>query len=347
VDRRAAGWPTAGSLNSVTGVRLLLASAVLLSHSWPVTQGDNANEPVFALTHGQLTVAHLAVNAFFILSGYLVAESWFRSRSAGQYLAKRALRIYPGWLACVLVMFLVIVPLFGGVSLGAIPFLPAIAGALVLLPPELQGVFPSAPRSGTLNASLWTIQYEFACYIALAMLLTVARRRPGIGLLVAAVAGVLAQLIITLGHGWFPPAEFAACFFGGSVFYRYRDRIPQHGVVAVASIALLAASSLLPGRWMLALAPVFMVYPLLLLASLKFGSGLRVDYSYGVYLYAFPIQQVVATLVPNLQPLLLAAVAFPITLLIAALSWHVVEEPCLRLKRGLRQPPRMVQRAAA
>ena len=347
MDRRAAGWPTAGSPNSVTAIRLLLASAVLLSHSWPVTQGSNVNEPVFALTHGQLTIAHLAVNAFFILSGYLVAESWFRSRSAGQYLAKRALRIYPGWLACVLVMFLIIVPIFGRVSLGAIPFLPAIAGALVLLPPELQGVFPHAARSGTLNASLWTIEYEFACYLALALLLTVTRRRPGLGLMLAASGSLLAQVIITVGHGWFPPAEFAACFFGGSLFYRYRDRIPQHRLVAITSVALLAGSSLLPGRWSLALAPVFMIYPLLLLASLRAGSRLRVDYSYGVYLYAFPIQQVVGTLVPNLQPLPLAVVAFPITLLIAALSWHVVEEPCLRLKRGLRQPPRMVQRAAA
>jgi peptidoglycan/LPS O-acetylase OafA/YrhL len=100
-------------------------------------------------------------------------------------------------------------------------------------------------------------------------------------------------------------------------------------------------------RWLLAFAPLFMVYPMLYLCSARVIHNLRSDYSYGVYLYAFPLAQVVGTTFPRLQPLQLALAAYIPTLLLGALSWHFVERPFLKLKQGFRMPTSMRDRPAA
>src|SRR5215207_5054601 len=95
VQRRTFGNVNSGRLNNFDFLRFLLAALVILSHSYPLLWGNNEREPLSLLTGGQLSFGEFAVNGFFILSGFLIAQSWENSRTVSSYFKKRFLRIYP------------------------------------------------------------------------------------------------------------------------------------------------------------------------------------------------------------------------------------------------------------
>ena len=102
--------------NNLDFVRLSLAVLVIFSHSFPLGNRTEHLEPVVRLTHGQSTAGVIAVDAFFIISGFLITNSFLRSRSVWDYFRKRIARIYPGFLACMLVCALIVAPLAGAAS---------------------------------------------------------------------------------------------------------------------------------------------------------------------------------------------------------------------------------------
>src|SRR4051812_35296360 len=91
--------------NNFDFLRFCFAVLVILSHSYPLT-GNTAAEPIGRITGGTVVFGSVAVEAFFVISGFLIAHSWLHSASAGQYLKKRILRIYPGYLVAMLISFL-------------------------------------------------------------------------------------------------------------------------------------------------------------------------------------------------------------------------------------------------
>ena len=100
----------AGRVNNFDFLRFALATMVLLSHSWDLLKGRESN-PVLLATKGQTELGSVAVDGFFILSGYLIAISFINSRSIWDYLRKRVLRIYPGYLVAAFVSLLFFAPL--------------------------------------------------------------------------------------------------------------------------------------------------------------------------------------------------------------------------------------------
>src|SRR5205085_4562125 len=111
MPRPTLGELSAGRANNFDALRFALAALVILSHSFPLLQRDNRHEPLAVATGGQITGGEVAVGGFFILSGFLIAQSWDNSRGLGDYLRKRAARIYPGFLAAALVCALIAGPL--------------------------------------------------------------------------------------------------------------------------------------------------------------------------------------------------------------------------------------------
>ena len=335
--------------NNFDFLRFLLASTVILSHCWPLLRGSDATEPLSRLTGGRLTLGGLSVNFFFVISGYLVANSWAFAPDFSRFLKKRAARIYPGYAAAVLLCLPVMwaawdrhVPF---------PFLRRLAGAvwesLTLGFPSSPHAFIANPLPFVVNGSLWTVRFEFWCYIALAALGTaglMSRRRAVAAAFVAAfaVASVLDITQTPIGWGtavnWvfgefrFWP-RFATYFLAGVVFYLWRDRIPRSGLVAAPAALLLGLSMIKP--WGLSLTlPSCGVFLLFSIAYAPLGVerfGRFGDFSYGIYLYAFPVQQLlVMWFRPGMTVLRLFLLAAPPAILAGALSWHFVEKHFLR-----------------
>jgi len=341
--------PAASKANSHSGVidftRLALAILVVFSHSFALLAGSDSTEPLYLWTRGQLTWGGLAVDMFLILSGYLITASWIRSPTAGVFFRNRILRIYPGFAVAIALGVLVVAPLS---SNGSIQTNPAqwLWGTLNLRGYEPDGVFPDVPFRGSLNGSVWSISYEFWCYIGTAIFgisgwLT--RRRVVLCLFVASIAIsiVFVQFELRLGGGvlgamfgdpwlW---ARLLPYYVAGWLFYLSRDHLPlswPYAAVAVGSLVVGAACA----PWGVSLTfPVALAY-LLVFATrrreLWFPPVTRYgDLSYGVYLYAFPIQQLLVQYHVARSPLTLFATATPLTLMAAMFSWHLVEKRCL------------------
>jgi peptidoglycan/LPS O-acetylase OafA/YrhL len=340
-------------LNNIDFLRLVLALLVVFSHCFRVTQANDTAEPFMRLTRGQTTGGTIAVDAFFILSGFLIAASYERSRSVLAFLKKRIARIYPGFLMVLVVSALFFVPFGGGRLEGEGPL-----GKTVLLFTSIvrlkdiksSGAFASNPFPYVVNASLWTVSYEFLCYLAVIVLgLTKVLRR---GRVLIGLLGASIVFSLLYAHfGWESPHSLPAVLFGypqawarlmpmylaGVVFYLYRGSIRLHRCGAILSMLAIAVACLIPLGYTI-LFPVFGTYLLMYLAFwerlgmhriMRFG-----DLSYGTYLYAFPIQQLLVQHVGlRGSPVRLFVTASPLVLAAAAVSWFFVERPALRAGR--------------
>jgi peptidoglycan/LPS O-acetylase OafA/YrhL len=346
--------------NNFDFLRFVLAVAVIFSHSYPLSLGSNDREPVMRLTGGQATGGELAVAGFFILSGYLITKSWVQSSSLWDYLRRRVLRIYPGFLAAVAFSAWVAGPFLADRPADYwhdFPLSRFVLEAFNLQGPVTPPVLGGKPGIA-INGSLWSIRYEFLCYLGVVALgLAGAFRRPG--LVLGAFLGWLAlyaaqvELGVRIPGGRFArlfcePDQWprlASCFLSGALFYLYRDRIVYSRRRFAAAALGLVVLALLPGLKGLPLAvPVLGAFAFFSAGFLPTrrlrGFARRGDLSYGMYLYAYPTQQLlVRWLGPGVHPLGLFALAFAITAGLAALSWTFVERPFLRLKSsGLRRP---------
>ncbi len=310
------------------------------------------------LTRGQTTGGTIAVDSFFILSGFLITKSFLGSRSWLDYLLKRVRRIYPGFFVAMLFCMLAIVPLSGATLAGGRlqqvgQFL---LNTLQLKEFNYQHAFETNPWPGAINGSAWSISYEFWCYIGIALLGLIGfLRKPRI--MQIAFWLTIAIALAFEATGWKPGGGFLGKIFGyppfwarllpmylsGAVFFLYRRRIQHRLTWVVAAVAGLAIAARVPLAWSVCF-PIAGTYlllwfaysPLAQLAGFaRFG-----DLSYGTYLYAFPVQQVVTRYAgSSIHPIFLFAVASVITLLLAALSWHLVEKPFLqRGRRVVRDP---------
>lgn len=311
---------------------------VILAHSFPLATGKEG-DPLFVLSHGQTSFGGLAVNLFFFISGLLITASWLNSRSMNDYLRRRVLRIVPGYV-CALGFSFLLASLF---ALHPFADLPAriarFQDVLSLGYHCVMGdwVFPNNIYPHQANGSLWTIGREFFCYLLVAAigLFGLFKYR---WLLLGGLVLFFAYYSLTLLKGGdieYSDRRFFTFFLAGTCAWLWRDKLPLHGGLAV--LALIVTMGAVPfGPLFLIVQPVAVCY-LVLWAGFAFPVPAfswcdRTDLSYGTYLFAFPVQQAVSALGVG-NPWVLFAVATPLVLGIAWISWVIVEKPCLDLKR--------------
>jgi len=332
-------------------LRLLFASAVLFSHCFELVDRNRVHEPLDRLFH-TFSAGDLAVDGFFLLSGYLILQSWSGDPNPWRYLARRVLRIYPAFILATLLCALLLGPLFGGGPAHYFaqfhPLDSAIA-MLLLREPAVPPVFLGNPYTDV-NGSMWTIQYEFMCYSIVIVAGLAARNRRGFwwALWLAAMAlNLLAAPVVERIH--FPgshlllgeePAAFVRFlgFFGaGALCFLYRDQLRYRGgAAALCAVAVFAALFRFDtAKLALPTAGAYLLFwfafrPAADSALQRFVH--RNDLSYGVYLFAWPAQQILI----RVFHLRSAWTLVPLAAIAAAgcgwLSWRCVEQPFLRLK---------------
>ncbi|MFF3216456.1 acyltransferase family protein [Streptomyces sp. NPDC002886] len=357
--------------NSFGVLRLLLASSVVLSHVWPLGWGPL--DPLWKYSGQQTDVGKMAVIGFFVLSGFMITGSGARSTSGryAWHRALRILPGLWGSLlvsSLIIVPFLYSY-LHGSVGgywnhpQGPVSYLQGTWNTSISTHWDIAGVLAEGKARGTnfdpgVNGALWSLKYEILCYVMVGVMaasgvLTRARK------LVPLSAALLGILIL---RDWIAapslrgiPGNMSAAvevpflgamsvhfiihlcfvFLIGATFQLYRDRVPVHDGLALLSAVVLGGSLAFGGVFVFGY-PAF-AYLLLWLAirlPRPFQKiGRKRDYSYGIYIYGFTVEQALALLgyAKYGKPVFLL-LAMAGTLVLAALSWHLIESPAMKLK---------------
>ena len=332
--------------NNLDAIRLAFAILVILTHAWPTGKGEILQEPMMQLTRLQVGFGGIAVGGFFIISGFLITNSFLRSRSLWTYLKKRVARIYPGFIVCMIVCATIVVPLshahftHQGVLRNVAGFL---ATTFALREFGYTGAFPSS-HIHYINGSMWTVSNEFYCYLLVPVLGLVGALRKRVVLLgmfvmstaLVEVLPVLAQTThLGTGLGHFRdsiPGHFQLLnmFLAGMAFFVYREKIPHKTSLALVSLCMLVIASRIPHTWYatFGVAGSYLIFWIGFHPRIRFNHAARHgDFSYGVYLYAFPIQMLLTQAFGgDLNPWLNFLMATPLSVLAAVASWHGVEK---------------------
>lgn len=326
--------------NNFDALRLAGATLVLIGHAYPLHGRPSVwifGQPIQAL----------GVILFFSISGYLISKSWAADSSLPRYFARRALRIFPGLIVVTVLCAFVLGPLISTLSVGDylqhpgtweflrnIPLFPVYA---------LPGVFDTNIYPVAVNGSVWSLPAEFACYLMVPLVGLIPRRAQFLGYtLLAIVSGVVGHYwsldgtrVVVYGTDLAQAATVWTFFFVGAALASARW-IPIRLDFALLGILLAALVS--------AILPTFsfplwwFVFPYTILAigatstPVLHNAGRWGDVSYGLYLYAFPVQQTLVFTWPTLPFVLSVLATLLISLMLALGSWHLIEKPALRFK---------------
>lgn len=389
-----------GRDNNFNLIRIIAAFAVLITHGFALSIGTGNAEPLRKSLG--VTLGTIAVDVFFITSGFLITSSLMNRRHIIDFCWARVLRIFPAlWLMLIITVFgisplLTIIPLhayiFNHTTYRYIIYCATLFHGVKF---TLPGLFHGNPYKDAVNGSLWTLPWEVQMYSYLAimwigsLIIDKYNRHWIYGLIICmgvilftiytiheypthhfrikAVVAIMSLIIIsyiamvtghTNKHTLFM-IIICACsilsglyvvihnndnnggiqlffmFFTGSVFFVLRDRIHLSTIAFVGVILALSLSVLnrLAFHFVYNLSLAYLVFYIAYIPSGYIRKYNRLgDYSYGVYIYAFFVEQSVAALMPGISVLHMILIAAPATLFFAAMSWHIVEKRALGLK---------------
>lgn len=349
-----------GRHNSFTFLRLGFALAVVVAHSF--TLGGWGFDPVNSFTRGHAHLGVVAVLCFFVASGYMIAQSITRHPSIARFFLHRVARIIPGFTVNLLLTVFVLVPVVLAWTLpgqqtwtelltygpqSAMDYLAA-NWKIRIVQYDVSSFAHNVPFPLTVNGSMWSLWPEVVCYGYLALFSVLRLLRFRSVILALFVILYFVQVLVYNSspddHGRFSVSRWGYLFLGephhravflafmaGVVCWVCRDRLPaKHLWAGLAATILLFAAYV--GLWRFAwpfTLPYLVIY---LAARLPFRNWERWgDFSYGIYIYAFPLQQALAAAGLHQQGFL-AYMAASLALATGAgwASWHGVERPCLR-----------------
>jgi peptidoglycan/LPS O-acetylase OafA/YrhL len=338
-----------GRDNNFNLLRLIAAASVLVSHAYPISLGPSAAEPL-ARSIG-MTLGTVGVITFFSISGYFISQSFHHRRSLLQFVVARGLRIYPGLLWVLALTVLIVGPAFTKLDLThyymdreTISYIPRnlLLGRLQY---KLPGVFDDNPFPGDINGSLWTLIYEVACYMMVAVIglfgLTASNRRFNVFLLMYGLWYLALMPILQGDNERLTMLRdlhlLTLPFVIGMTVFQNRQRLQ----LRFSILALLAGASLVSCNrlWFHEIFILAWSYGVFYLGFLRVAPFLKFnrlgDYSYGMYIFGFPVEQVIAALYVGSSPNFVILLSMPLTLILAIVSWHCVEERALAQKANL------------
>lgn len=336
--------------NNLDWVRLCAAVMVIYGHSYAISPSNGHVDIVTTITNGLAPSGSVAVAIFFFLSGILVARSAVQSSTARSFLLKRVARIWPALTVCVILSAFVFAPIFGGgqIDLGqSVSYVVRNVGN-IYNQHFVDGVYESHPDR-SLNGSLWSLTLEARLYLVflLLMLMGVHRMRPLLDLVLIGLVvhlavdpgsvPLLGSSVALYGSAAFP--LYSAIFLVGALFFLNGggrlNFLPAAIIFAVAYTFVSSGTVKSGFFWAFVLFLSLAVARSPLLLRLKLPG----DYSYGVYLYGWPSQQIVYAIFPGVYPEVNFIFSAVLALALAVVSWHLLEKRVLhRVRFGAQQP---------
>lgn len=323
-------------------LRFLFAFTVFVQHSYHLSFQPKLHWAIYFLDTG------IAVTGFFVISGFLVFMSYEKSRSVGDYLEKRARRILPAYIVCVIICavagaFLSRLSYNEYFSWGFVKYLGANLVFANFIAPKLPGVFEQNAVT-VVNGALWTIKVELMFYLIVPVVSSAMKKLGSVPVFIVlyvcsfAYKEVLEHLALTQGVAWYRTLAmqmpgFLTFFLTGGLVYQYFKFFETHRWWWLSGACVALAGGLFvpflkvfyPLGFGLAVTFIGFFWPL----WRSFGK--LGDFSYAMYIYHFPIlQTLVALHIDNVNAYMYFLVAMGLVLSISALSWCVVERPFLR-----------------
>jgi len=340
-----------GRDNHFNLIRFFAAIAVIFSHSYDLSLGSNALEPLKKLTGYSL--GSLAVDIFFFTSGYLVTASLLKKKNSYDYFKSRILRVYPG-----LIFSVILTTFLLWLLLSKLSFYEFFSSSLTLeyiiknstlifgVAYELPNTFHENPYPIATNGSLWSLPHEIRAYIALYLMFYVLKKTrllnskegtKAIFLLVwcsvAFIPNTLILFDISTPHTvnlFFPLFNI---FLSGSLIYLFREKITLSVRNVFICVTLSFVLYLFYRNLAIAIYPLILGYIVIFLSYFYKGFLLNFnrlgDYSYGLYIYAFPIQQYFVSTLTNVTVMELFFLSLITSIAFAIISWFLIEKPIL------------------
>jgi peptidoglycan/LPS O-acetylase OafA/YrhL len=344
--------------NNFNLIRMVAASLVLISHSYALCGFDEPLKARLGVTWGSI-----AVDIFFATSGYLVTASIIRGANAKNFVFNRVLRIFPGLIVAVLFTTIVC-----SIWFTTFPFLEfwsqwktwryLIKNMMLVwpqglewsLPQTLIGIPSDKGGGAALNGSLWTLPQELKMYT---YLLAIYIGCSGLNRLfplskwgmsvffiftiyVVAAIALLADVYFTINGHHKLVLHMGAMFFAGSAAFVRKISFSRLWPFSLAAICVVVATAVISGHAFLPIYTLILPWSVLAIAYAPTSALHRYnqlgDFSYGMYIYAFPVQQWVAYLIKDIQPLQMMLICFPVVLALSMLSWKLVERRALAFK---------------
>jgi peptidoglycan/LPS O-acetylase OafA/YrhL len=323
-------------------MRITLALSVVFWHTVVITYGHDAQDAVWHTPHYRVLVMGI-LPAFFVLSGFLVAGSLERSKTLAGFMFLRVIRIFPALVLEITLSALILGPAMTHVPLsqyfGDTRFFTYFLNCIGDIHYALPGLFDFNPYPSITNEQLWTVPWELECYVALSILAFsgLAQRTRWFGGLICLVLLYGAYRFIhgsTLPEGPFGGRTLVLCFLMGVFLYLNRRWVPYNRWLGWLCVGTSLLCFWIPNGTLLA--PFWVAYATVFLGLTNppkprfLDSG---DYSYGIFLYGFPIQQaVVATGLLPANGWITCLAALPLIILVAIASWHLWEKRVLQLR---------------
>lgn len=338
--------------NALNAMRLALALSVIVWHSFPLSGASIAFAP------GRQLLGHIGVDSFFAISGYLIVSSWIRRPQWRSFLRARVLRIFPAFWICLVVTAVIFAPLSLFLRHEDFPpnFMTGAASyvfknaALYIFDFGIAGTPAGVPYPGVWDGALWTLMWEFLCYLAVLVLGLVGLLRWRSVTVVLFVLALLGVIVTSYGpvqnYLVVNGSPLGLMFIAGALMYQFQDRVPVSRTLVVLAAMIVLGSSWLPDYRVVAALPL--AYFVIVLGALGSNPRLTItnDFSYGTYIYGFPVAQLLASVgAVALGVPLFAILSIVATIPLAAASWFLIEKRALRFKR--RQPALVVDGASA
>ena len=340
--------------NNFDLIRLILAVMVIFGHSFYLMPNGGWQDPGTILLKVNF-LGSLAVGSFFFLSGIFISQSYVTYNSPLKFILLRIARLYPGLLVCLITSAFLLGPIVTDVSIknyfsdvGPYCYLMKNWGILPLYSPAycpdlsaiyLPGVFQNNFYVKAVNGSLWTLTPEIICYGYLLIFGL-------IGVLYKPRLIILCVLLLVVLHNFHPALfyyfsdlnsdklKIALSFLAGVLAFATKDRL------TISFSYLLILLSLLFLSWFSSMKEwifyIFIFYLILVAGANPTIRKIRLngDYSYGVYIYGFPVQQAFNHFYPQIESYPSMFITIPLSLIMGYISWNLIEKPSLLAIKG-------------
>lgn len=324
--------------NNFNFLRFVFASLVIVSHV-PELMDGNRNNELLTLIFSTLSFGELAVDSFFIISGFLIVKSWIGNPNYLGFLTNRIFRIVPGFVVASLICALLLGSVYGEVNyIQKFNVIAYVRSLVMLRPPEIPLVFIGSNHP-VVNGSMWTIAYEFKCYLLVLLIGSVGVSRYKIAWASICLASLLVFFLNKLNiinvDPYYQYFRFLVPFTVGGCFYLYGEGIVKMKIsipISILGFIFLMYSNAF------AEVGVSIFWGCIILSFALYGQGFGFfnrfpDISYGIYLYAWPLNKIMMWYYPDVGVAQGVIFVFLASILAGLMSWYAVESQALKIKK--------------